>query len=330
MEKISIIIPAYNAGKTLIRCVDSILNQTFQDFCIYIVDDCSNDNTWSIMQQLERTDRRIFIFHQPNNQGSSIARNIALDAACGEWVSFIDADDTITPNFLSDLYNEALQSGKDMVLCSMRQVTENGILIRELIASQKYVTSTPEETLQKAYGEKDDLEFLLNLCCSKLLRKKLFINCKFPEHRLQEDAFITPYLIYNSDKGMAIAPNAYYIYYDNLGSISHKAQDGIRDLKRRQDLLYIYESHISLYLEHGNPLYMRSRVNYLNNVISIFRLHYKAYGKQYRIDFRQMRKVFSRHLREAKKEHNPYISWKLYFVLLLFAISPKVFLYLFK
>ena len=330
MEIISVIIPAYNAESTIIRCVGSILRQSYQDFCIYIVDDCSTDGTWDILQKLSLLDSRIRVSRLSINQGPSVARNTALNKAKGEWICFIDADDTISSNFLSDLFKEAQRSHKDMVLCSVRQVAENGTLLRELVASDNYITSSPEETLQKAYGEKEDLEFLLNLCVSKLLRRKLFDNCKFPEHRLQEDAFITPYLIYNSGKGLAVAPGAYYFYYDNHSSISHKAQSNFLDFKRRQDLLYLYENHIKLYILKNNKLYLRSRANYINNVISIYKIHYPALHYLCKSDFQKIHKEFKKYYILSIKEYNPYLSWKLLMSLILFLWSPSLYLNIFN
>lgn len=329
-EKVSIIIPAYNASQTLRRCVASVLKQTLQDFHIYIVDDCSMDETWQLMQCLAEEDSRISIYRQHTNQGPAAARNFVLDIVRGEWLYFIDSDDEISSNFLDAMITEGERTGKEMVLGSIKKINIDGTVLTEWVAGNKYITDSPEQTLQVAYGEKDDLEFMMNLLWTKIYRHRLFCGVKLPVGRLQEDAFIMPYLIYNSNTGVAVATDACYFYYDNASSVSHQAQNGISDLKRREDLLYLYEHHIMLYKQHGNTLFYRSRLNYLNNVISIYHLHYESLGHQCADDFKQIHLDYKRHFKEAIKEHNPYLSWQLCLVLMLFVLSPSLYMRIFR
>lgn len=106
---ISIIIPVYNAEKTLSRCVNSILNQTFQDWELLLIDDGSTDRSGELCDEYASKDQRIKVFHKTNG-GVSSARNIGLDYAKGEWITFIDSDDYIYDNIfdLIPSYNEDL------------------------------------------------------------------------------------------------------------------------------------------------------------------------------------------------------------------------------
>lgn len=98
---ISIIVPVYNTEKYLRRCIDSVLAQTFTDFELLLIDDGSTDFSPSICDEYARADKRIKTFHKPNG-GVSSARNFGLDRANGEWVTFIDSDDYVTPSLLED------------------------------------------------------------------------------------------------------------------------------------------------------------------------------------------------------------------------------------
>ncbi len=100
-EPISIIIPIYNADKYLSTCIESVLKQTYPRFELLLIDDGSTDNSASICDQYARQDARISVIHQAN-AGVSATRNIGLEKAQGEYVTFIDADDTISPTYLSD------------------------------------------------------------------------------------------------------------------------------------------------------------------------------------------------------------------------------------
>ena len=95
--KVSIIVPVYKAEKYLQRCVDSILAQTFTDFELLLVDDGPPDSSGIISDRYAATDPRVHVFHKPNG-GVSSARNLGIDNARGEWLMFVDADDTISKN----------------------------------------------------------------------------------------------------------------------------------------------------------------------------------------------------------------------------------------
>ena len=97
--KVSAIVPVYNVEKYIYRCVDSILNQTFSDFELILVDDGSPDNCPQICDEYAKKDSRIKVIHKENG-GLSSARNAGLDIASGEWISFIDSDDWIHKDYL--------------------------------------------------------------------------------------------------------------------------------------------------------------------------------------------------------------------------------------
>lgn len=101
--KISIIVPVYNAEKTLHRCINSIINQLYQNWELLLIDDGSTDNSSVICDEYVRKDKRIRVFHKENG-GVSSARNVGLDNAEGEWITFIDSDDWVENNYLSNLY----------------------------------------------------------------------------------------------------------------------------------------------------------------------------------------------------------------------------------
>lgn len=113
--KFSIIIPAYNADKTLNRCIDSILAQTFQDFEVIVINDGSKDKTKQIVDQYANSDSRISAIHKPNG-GVSSARNEGLRTAIGEYIVFIDADDYIDKDYLESFS----KSDADIIICGFK------------------------------------------------------------------------------------------------------------------------------------------------------------------------------------------------------------------
>ena len=126
IHSFSIIIPVYNVAPYLRECLDSILSQTFTDWETICVDDGSTDGSGAILDEFADRDSRFRIIHK-SNAGVSAARNVALDVASGEWVSFVDADDVLTPNYLRVMARSG-GNGVDIKLVDYREITEVGEL----------------------------------------------------------------------------------------------------------------------------------------------------------------------------------------------------------
>ncbi len=114
---ISVIVPIFNCEKYLEECLKSIQNQTFEDFEVICVNDGSTDNSLSIIQKFQKNDNRFKILNQ-ENQGLTVSRNNGLDIALGQYISFIDGDDCISPDFLSRLLSVQQETKADIVICN--------------------------------------------------------------------------------------------------------------------------------------------------------------------------------------------------------------------
>ena len=120
MPQISVIVPVYNAEKYLHRCIDSILAQTFSDFELLLIDDGSKDNSGRICDEYAAKDSRIRVFHKKNG-GVSSARNMGLDNAKGDWITFVDSDDWVKQDYL---YSMISQPDADLIMSSF-DIIEN-------------------------------------------------------------------------------------------------------------------------------------------------------------------------------------------------------------
>lgn len=120
MPKISIIVPVYNVENYLSKCINSILDQTFSDFELILIDDKSPDKSGKICDDYAKRDNRIMVIHKETNQGVSAARNDGLDVAKGEYVTFVDSDDWVEPDFLEYLYGLAVEKSADIVTCTLQ------------------------------------------------------------------------------------------------------------------------------------------------------------------------------------------------------------------
>ncbi len=119
MKSVSIVVPAYNAGKTITRCLDSLVNQTLQDIEIIVVNDASTDDTWNVLLDYEsRYPDKMIVVDGGVNRGSGGARNQGFDLASGEYIGLVDSDDYVALTMYEHLYNKAKEEDADIVDCA--------------------------------------------------------------------------------------------------------------------------------------------------------------------------------------------------------------------
>ncbi len=124
MDKVSIIVPVYNVEPYLARTVQAVLEQTYGNWELLLVDDCSQDDSRQVMERLQKADPRIQCFYQERNGGVSAARNCGIEAASGEWICFCDGDDWYEPDFLKKMLQCAKEEDADYILCDYQVVSD--------------------------------------------------------------------------------------------------------------------------------------------------------------------------------------------------------------
>lgn len=212
MPEISIIVPIYNVEKYLNRCVQSILSQTFTDFELLLIDDGSPDNCPQMCDNWEKIDNRITVIHKENG-GLSDARNVGLEYSCGEWITFVDSDDWIHPEFLNLLHDACICTGTKVSVCGYIR-TDNEKLIMN-VNNQPIVVYGVED-----FWCKTEINHAI-ATWGKLFNKDLCKEIKFPVGKLHEDVFTTHEIIFRTDR-IASIPSLLYFYYINYQSITGK------------------------------------------------------------------------------------------------------------
>lgn len=210
-ELISVIIPIYNTEKYLDKCLESVINQTYQNLEIVLVNDGSTDGSGAICDEYAKRDSRIKVIHKENG-GVSSARNKALEIANGEYVGFVDSDDSIELNMYENLLTFLIENEADLAICNQVIVTEQG----------KKRSSRIDECL--IIDKKRALEEVLlsrAFCggpCNKLFKKSICIDLRFPEDIFfGEDLVFVVQAIKNA-KTVALIPDVYYNYYERSES----------------------------------------------------------------------------------------------------------------
>ena len=231
-KTISIIVPVYKTERFLNACIASILAQTFTDFELILVDDGSPDKCPALCDAAAAKDSRIRVIHQ-KNRGLSGARNAGLDAAEGEWIAFVDSDDTITPDFCAKLYHAAQETGAQMAVCNYRQVDEALTPIREQYLHVRREVLTPEQALEHSTL----LPYMV--VWNKLYHRSIFAQLRFAEGKLNEDTLLIAYAYEKAEK-IANIPDAMYLYRKVAGSIVN-SKVTLRNLDRVEANYTVFE-----------------------------------------------------------------------------------------
>lgn len=220
MEKISIIIPVYNIEKYIRECLDSVVNQTYKDLEIIIVDDGSTDNSGAICDEYVSRDKRIKVIHQ-TNAGAANAKNTALDHVTGEYVAFLDSDDFVSEDWISTMYQSMKQYNADIVECGFDKVFINQTV--NSVAYMDEMVYSPKEYFAQYFEHWESVLF-----CNKLFRADLLKNIRFrKERRCIDDEFFTYKVISLANKIVRIKEVLYH-YRQRKTSAVHQIEHALQ------------------------------------------------------------------------------------------------------
>lgn len=262
MVKISVIVPVYNTESYLRQCIDSILNQTFEDIEIICVNDGSTDGSLDILTDFEKRDTRVKVYTQ-ENQGVGVARNRGLEYACGEYVYFMDSDDYLNDNALEDVLDIIEEKHADFVMFKIRNFNEDtGESIDDDYYTMPYLKDTVGDDV---FNYSDVSKMALNLCVCQpgiLFSHEFIKDIRFPEGLLFEDNVFFTEALFKAER---------IVFYDEFlynrrkhtesttTQISQKSLDTIDITNMLLDLCDEYEHDL-----HKKELYYRIFINIYN------------------------------------------------------------------
>ena len=284
--KVSIIIPVYNVENYLSKCLDSVVNQNFNDYEIIIIDDGSTDNSSKIILDYQKKFPSKIVSIKKQNEGQAVARNIGIQKARGVYIMFVDSDDYIDENTLKKCYDEAQKKDADIVCFGHHMVIDGNICATE---NSKMI-------------DKDIIkDFILRQMgpCEKLIKRSLIIdnNLFFPKLRAYEDIAVIPaYALYTNK--IANIDEGFYYYLLRTGStmnqtVYSKKLEHIFDAMNNLYELFAQNKKINQYYDeieflfikhllHGAGLRFIEFDNYsknLNKIIEIMHTRFPKWAK---------------------------------------------------
>lgn len=230
MPEISVIVPVYKAEQYLDRCVKSILEQTYQNFELILVDDGSPDNSPSLCDEWAKNDNHIYVIHKENG-GASSARNAGLKIAKGRWIAFADSDDWLDRTALKTLYDLANQYNVPMAIGGMRVVQE--YTDAQTVAKQETVVLSRADLMSRFFrlnGEPDT-----HSVCATLIRRDILEAYHFIEGKMNEDVEACYYLARKCE-GAVYTNKSVYFYFKNVEGVTNSGFN-----KKKLDLLDVWD-----------------------------------------------------------------------------------------
>lgn len=231
---VSIVVPVYNVEAYLEKCLDSLVNQNFDNYEVIIVNDGSTDKSKEIAQRYENKYSNVVLIDQ-KNKGLGGARNTGIEAVKGEYILFVDSDDYIHPDTLKLAYDEANKKQADIVVFGFTIISESG----EIIKIERGFEST-----NSSLNENRELLMCSPIACNKLIKKEILIDSgvRFPDRAWYEDLRTIPKL-YLHAQTFGFVDKSLYFYLKRKGSITNalKTDRLIEIVDAVEDLLNYYK-----------------------------------------------------------------------------------------
>lgn len=239
MAEVSMIVPVYQVENYIAQCIESVLYQTFQDFELILIDDGSKDQSGSICDSYAEKDDRILVIHT-KNRGAAAARNVGLEQASGNYITFLDGDDYLDKHMIERLYAAIKQSEYDMVVCDFLNLLPDEK--DNFIVQLQEKTVDGREVLEHLKNEKN--YGLWTIVWNKIYKREVLENLRFPDGKYFEDEFFSNKLYLKCNQ-IHVIPDV-LCYHRVLASSTMNTQKTENYL----DLLDAMQERIEIYLKY--------------------------------------------------------------------------------
>ncbi|MFV0249097.1 MAG: glycosyltransferase family 2 protein [Tenacibaculum sp.] len=257
---VSIVIPVYNVENYLEKCLISVLNQTFKNIEVIIINDGSTDNSLKICKKFEKEDSRIVLINQ-ENKGLSEARNRGIEKAINPYITFIDSDDWVENCYIETLYNSLLSNNADIAVAELNIVYQKSKKKSKKKSKTKQGKNDGKISVYNNFEALSELfidNSIKNYACGKMYKTKLFKDIRYPKGVYFEDVFTTYKLFYESKKIVKIDKILMH-YVQRINSITSQ---NYKNIKKEIDLFNGFTGQLKFIMENKYKL---------NNFLSIKR-----------------------------------------------------------
>ena len=260
MPLLSVVTPVYNMSEYLDHCLSTVLNQTFTDFEVLLVDDGSTDQSPAMCDKYAQTDKRIRVFHKKNG-GIASARNCGIENAKGEYIVFVDSDDYIHPGMFEYLINAAENEKVDIVVFNLKRGTDLSYDWGNL--SNQFTAFSGLELIKLSLIGKTGKSWMV---ADKLFKRDCFNHFRLPEGRIYEDNATVYRILYDMDRVLVCEDYLYYYYTNESSTVNQKFK------LKHLDYLLVLEEMIDFFTNHHEPeLLDWANKSYLYSLADMYR-----------------------------------------------------------
>ncbi len=286
---ISIIVPVFNAGRYLDKCIASILTQTYSDFELILINDGSTDNSLQLCNKYAQIDSRIIVVSQQNS-GAGVARNAGLKIANGDYVGFVDSDDYIHSSMYELLYDAAISNNADIVQCGYVKVSAH----EDVISGSNY-TNLVQDNPKKAFEDYCKHRNVDNYSPCKLFKRERITDIWFGDYKYSEDAYFI-FQAFLKCRKLVVIPDQLYYYVQTPDSACRRPynlhyEDTIKvgefmynlTLRTYPDLAFYFARYTAIWIRFN---YLeRERQNVSRNVLKSYLILFKKYYSYSKIGY---------------------------------------------
>lgn len=244
--KLSIIVPVYNVEQYLNRCLSSILNSTFQDFEVIVINDGSTDKTEEVIQEFIDKYKDKIVYISKRNAGVSMARNLGIEKALGKYITFVDSDDYIEPNMFELMIEKLEKDNFDVVICDVRLVYEDN-------QNTKVISSGYTSDLYHKNKIRETMPIFYPVMWNKIYKTELVKKIKFTSGVWYEDM---EYLLklYPDINSIGVVKEPLYNYLQRKNSITYTYSDKLYDIINNMERVIDYYKQEGRYEEYKDEL----------------------------------------------------------------------------
>ncbi|HRQ86500.1 MAG TPA: glycosyltransferase, partial [Candidatus Saccharibacteria bacterium] len=302
---ISVILPIYNVDKYLAECIDSVMDQTYSNLEIILVNDGATDNSLSICKEYQKKDKRIKIVSKKNG-GLNLARKSGYEISAGEWITFVDSDDVIDRNYIKYLLNATQEHNTQLSVCGFRNFTT---AVESNISKPKYLFKT-HETVKNMYllDQSPSPQIFMQTAWGKLISRKIMsaVDWDFCNYKTNEDEFMSIFYYAASKEGVVFVDNHLYFY--------RQRSDSIMDKNQKEYVNYFNDKKLTRFdflNEVFNKRLEKFGKKYIKEIAFWYTLHFiisasKDYSNKRKIISKREQDVFNRHLPEIRSAIKKY------------------------
>lgn len=299
--KVSVIVAAYNIQDYIVKCLDSIANQTYKNLEVIVVDDGSSDNTGKLADEFAENDNRFIVIHKENG-GVSSARNKGIDVASGDFIGFVDGDDTIENDMYEMLVNNAIKYDADISHCGYKLIENEKEIL--MYGTGKIII----QNRKKGILDLMDGTLIEPGIWNKIFRKEIVGNTRLDENlKINEDLYFN-ILLFNKASKSVFEDKAKYNYIKRNNSATTSS---INNMRRITDPRKVYEMIIDLY-QNDTEILPYAKCMQIARNINIYNLLTLEKQKK----FKEVKNEIRQYIKRNKKEiqENPIIQKKIRFM----------------